>query len=252
AFAAVTFGLLPGFVGMLLQALPLVGALIALVAGIYALMTLYRALPVFLPIAEGDRTKHFVATFIAALVATLVLSALLGALLVGSVARDVSQRADAELDRISEQVDLGDEAAPRSLPDLLGVEGQVASIEDAADDDYTPPADGELTRAQVERTVRLLARTEEVRHESGKRLEAIADKSEGEGEEPSLGDLFTGIRGLVNIGTAEMQVIKAAGANWAEHEWVKQQLTNARLSPEDNAHNYELYQAFEEELENLL
>jgi hypothetical protein len=255
AFAAVTFGFLPGFVGMVLQALPFVGALIMVIAAIYALMTLYRALPVFLPIAEPDRLKHFIATFLAALVASLVLSALLGAILLGSAADQARDRVDAGVDALEAQIEAAD-ASERSLPELLGVDAQIDSVQSATTDEFDPPGHGRLTAAQVARTVKLLQRTAKLREDSGSRLKELAERADdGSGEEPSLGDLFKGIRGLVDVGTAEPQVVKAAGANWAEHEWIKQQLINARLSPDSSdtaEHNYELYEAHAEVLEELL
>lgn len=255
AFAAVTFGFLPGFVGMVLQALPFIGALIMVIAAIYALMTLYRALPVFLPIAEPDRLKHFIATFLAALVASLVLSALLGAILLGSAADQARDHVDASVDALEEQIEAAD-ASERSLPELLGVDSQIDSVQSATTDEFDPPGHGRLTAEQVARTVKLLQRTEKLREDSGSRLKELAERADsGTGEEPSLGDLFKGIRGLVDVGTAEPQVVKAAGANWAEHEWIKQQLINARLSPDSSdtaEHNYALYEAHAAELEDLL
>jgi hypothetical protein len=51
-----------------------------------------------------------------------------------------------------------------------------------------------------------------------------------------------------------MEVVKTGGGNWAEHQWVKEQLRVARIQKDINdavAHNYELYLEFEDELRDL-
>ena len=51
--------------------------------------------------------------------------------------------------------------------------------------------------------------------------------------------------------TSEMEVVKSAGGNWAEHMWVQESLRTAWIQKDINdtvSHNYELYQEFEEEL----
>jgi len=51
-----------------------------------------------------------------------------------------------------------------------------------------------------------------------------------------------------------MEVVKSSGGNWAEHEWVKQQLRVARIQQGEGsdaiAHNYSLYKKYQEELDN--
>jgi hypothetical protein len=52
-----------------------------------------------------------------------------------------------------------------------------------------------------------------------------------------------------------MQAVKSGGGNWAEHEWIKRQLFEARLHEDLNdktAHNFELYQKYEEQLKDWL
>jgi hypothetical protein len=51
-----------------------------------------------------------------------------------------------------------------------------------------------------------------------------------------------------------MEVVKTAGGNWAEHQWVKAQLETARIQKDLNettAHNYGLFQEFQSEIERL-
>lgn len=253
AFAAVTFGFLPGLVGSVLGALPWIGWLLMLAAMVYALMTLYRAIPVFLPVSQENRVKHFVATFLASLVATMVLSTILGTLFVSSRVIDARSDFESNMNALEEQLDAADNG--QGIPDLLGMGGQVDYLEAASADEYDPPRNGKLKSAQVERTVRYLQRTAELRERTGDRLKQIAERSEGGDESPSLNDLFKGIRGAMTVGTAEMQVVKADGGNWAEHEWVKNALYQAQTHRDLNEiteHNYALYQKYQEALDELL
>ena len=52
---------------------------------------------------------------------------------------------------------------------------------------------------------------------------------------------------------AEMEIVKTAGGNWAEHMWVKEQLRVARVQRGEGSealqHNYKLYQKYRDELQ---
>ena len=51
--------------------------------------------------------------------------------------------------------------------------------------------------------------------------------------------------------TSEIEVVKSAGGNWAEHQWVRESLRTAWIQKDINdtvAHNYELYLEFEDQL----
>jgi hypothetical protein len=75
-----------------------------------------------------------------------------------------------------------------------------------------------------------------------------------EDKEPSLTDVFGGVGDAIRLSTAEMEVVKTAGGNWAEHHWVKAQLETARIQKDLNettAHNYGLFQEFQSEIERL-
>jgi hypothetical protein len=53
------------------------------------------------------------------------------------------------------------------------------------------------------------------------------------------------------LGTIEIEIVKTAGGNWAEHQWVKQSLRTAWLQKDSSdavAHNYALYQEYEDHL----
>ena len=67
-----------------------------------------------------------------------------------------------------------------------------------------------------------------------------------------MAEAMSGLAGVANITNAEMEVVKTGGGNWAEHQWVREQLYVARIQKNINEtveHNYELYQEFEDELD---
>ena len=87
------------------------------------------------------------------------------------------------------------------------------------------------------------------------KLAAEMNAKQKAGESPSMADIgkmYTGAGGLMVANNAEMEVVKSGGGNWAEHEWVKQQLRIAHIQQGDgsdaNAHNYKLYKKYEDDL----
>ncbi len=116
----------------------------------------------------------------------------------------------------------------------------------ASQDTYQPPDDGRLTESQVKSFARTLERTAALRERLGSQLETMEEK------EPSLGDIFSGVNDAVRLGTAEMEVVKTAGGNWAEHQWVKNQIEIARVQQDSTPaveHNYELFLEYQDQIE---
>jgi hypothetical protein len=68
--------------------------------------------------------------------------------------------------------------------------------------------------------------------------------------------MYQGMGSVMSLNTVEMEVVKTGGGNWAEYQWVRDQLRAARLQRGEGsdalAHNYELYGEFEERLEGVL
>ena len=230
AFAALSLAMVPAVVGGILSPLPWLGWLIGLVAGIYSLVLLYQFIPVFMVVPEAKRVLHFVVSLVVAIVVNLVVAGLLGAMF------------GPDLDDY-----LSESAVPEASGGLLGdFERQANVAEQAAADTYQPPASGRLTEAQVKAYARTLERTAALRERLGRQLE----KMEQEG--PSLGDIFSGVQDATRLATAEMEVVKTAGGNWAEHQWVKNQIETARIQKDSSPaveHNYELFLEYKEQIE---
>jgi|GEM_PF-837136 len=292
AFAALTFASIPAAIGGVVGTLPFIGWLIALAGFIWTIMLLWQSLPVFLDIPLERRTGHFFATLAVSLIGMIFTGFLFaaiglsGAMLSMSSDDSSSSRidydpADAYKQRNSTSVNSSSSSnkgsnssrsatAPRpassnsssgstttttvakdSGAGFFGFGREVDYLESANLDTYAPPVDGMLQEAQVERTAKFFAAAGRIREASTESFKKLEDKDNS----PSLGDFVKGMKGLVGAGTAEMQAVKSGGGNWAEHEWVKKQLFEARIHQDLNnttAHNYELYQAYEEQIKDWL
>jgi len=230
AFAALSLAMVPAVVGGILSPLPWLGWLIGLVAGIYSLVLLYQFIPVFMVVPEAKRVLHFVVSLVVAIVVNMIVAGLLGAMF------------GPDLDDY-----LSESTVPESTGGLFGdFERQANVAEQASQDTYEPPANGRLTEAQVRAYARTLERTAELRERLGKQLESM------EQEGPSLGDIFSGVKDATRLATAEMEVVKTAGGNWAEHQWVRNQIEIARVQQDSTPaveHNYELFLEYREQIE---
>ena len=64
--------------------------------------------------------------------------------------------------------------------------------------------------------------------------------------------MMKGANEVGGLATAEMEVVKEEGGNWAEHGWVAQTLMTASRQKNTNdavAHNYALYQKYADQLD---
>lgn len=229
AFAALSLAMIPATIIGILSPLPWIGWLIGLAAGIYSLVLAYQFVPVFMSVPEENRVKHFVVSILVGLVINFLIAGMLGALFAPDIARDFSAGRDS--------------GAEHGV--LGGFERQANIAEQAANDRFDPPADGRLTRRQVAAFADTLAKTAALRE----RLTATLQRTE---EGQSLTQMFGGVRDAVRLSTAEMEVVKTGGGNWAEHQWVRNQLETARIQQDINPavkHNYELFLEYREAIE---
>jgi hypothetical protein len=232
AYAVVALAIIPAAVGTALGPLPWFGWLIGLGLGVYSLLLAYRFVPVLLELPEEARVKHFVISIVAAIVVNIIVSATVGSMLFGG--------------DNSERYPQGPEGSDHTFGVLDGLERQAGFAEQAANDTFDPPSDGELSSKQVERYVEVLKKTAVLRERLNKRFESIDE------DNASFSDLFDGVNDAVRLSTAEMEVVKTAGGNWAEHLWVKNQLEVARVQQDINdavEHNYQLFREFQEQIE---
>jgi hypothetical protein len=236
-YALVALAIVPAALGNAVGALPWLGWLLSLGLGIYSLMLAYRFVPVFIDgLPEASRVKHFVVSIIAAIVVNVVVSMMLGAMFAPALMSSATFN-----DRAG--------AVSNTGVGLFGGVGRQAEIADAAAmDQFDPPADGMLNDAQVRAYADALKKTTDLRERLSKSFEKL-DEKEGE---PSISDVFSGANDAMRMSTAEMEVVKSAGGNWAEHQWVRGQIEVARIQQDLNAttqNNYDLFLKYQSEIE---
>ncbi|MEZ5550611.1 MAG: Yip1 family protein [Pseudomonadales bacterium] len=231
AYALVALAIIPAAIGTAVNPLPWLGWLLGLAAGIYSLVLAYRFLPLYLEIPEGSRVKHFALSIAAALVVNILVSLMLLPVF-GPAMMDSG----------------ADGTAPVTGGMLGGFERQAEFADAASKDTYRPPEDGRLTDRQVRSYVDALGKTQVLRERLMESMKTTGDS------DPSLSEIFSGVGGAVRLSTAEMEVVKSAGGNWAEHQWVGGQIETARIQQDLNettAHNYALFKKYQQEIEAL-
>jgi hypothetical protein len=243
--AAITLALVPGYVGQALSGVPFIGWLLTLGLAIYSLVLLWRIIPLYLKVPDGKRAPHYIVSLIACIVASFVLSSV--------VSRIFGYSPGDAMDRFSDSTVVGADGGGF----LGGIARQAELMAAAEEDRYDPPRDGLVTDRQVQEFARVMARVREVSVERGERLREIAERAEQD-EQVSLRDLgsfVSGMNEVAGLGTIEMEVVKSAGGNWAEHRWVEQTLRTAWLQKDVNetvARNFALYEEYEDELREFI
>jgi hypothetical protein len=245
AFAAVSLAMIPAWVaGIVGAAIPWVGALIGLAGAVVALVFLYQIMPLALGVPDSKRVLHFVVSIVAVLVINVVVATVLG---VGRMGAGASS------------YDLGDGRDSNTAPGMFGEIGRQAGLIAAAGEDrYEPPDDGMVSREQARWVADVAGKSQQTYEEEMARLKKLGEEID-DSDDPSPADLakmYRGMGSVMSLNTVEMEVVKTGGGNWAEYQWVREQLRTARLQRGEGsdalAHNYELYGEFQERLEGVL
>jgi len=248
AFAAVSLAVIPAWVaGALAGLIPYLGFLIAMAGGILSLVFLYRIMPLALDVPDDKRVLHFVVSLVAVFIINMIIGLTLG---LGSAGNQY---------RSSEYSEDHSNGGKTASSGVVGeAVRQTELVEAASADRYDPPSDGELDEEQVEDFVSVLRKTRALHAEYAEKMDKLAEEikaKEAAGETPSMADfgkMYAGATGVMSANNAEMEVVKSGGGNWAEHEWVKQQLRVARIQQgegsDEIAHNYKLYNKYKDRL----
>lgn len=251
AFAAVSMAAVPAWVAGIAGALiPWVGMLISLAGGIVTLVFLYKIMPQALGVPDAKRVLHFVISLVVIIIANMILVSVLG---LNSMRGGFSGS-----DYVTGENSSGTPVASGMFGEL---ERQGRLMDAAAADVYDPPEDGMLTEDQVENYVSVMKKVKVAQERYSKEIQALSeemDKKQDNGETPSVADIskvYQGVGTAMGANNAEMEVVKTADGNWAEHQWVKEQLRVAQLQlgegSEELEHNYALYQEYADELQGL-
>ncbi|MBE9549351.1 MAG: YIP1 family protein [Proteobacteria bacterium] len=248
AFAAVSLAAIPAWVAGILAALvPFIGFLIALAGGIMSLVFMYKIMPLALGVPDNKRLLHFIASLVVIFIINLIVGSIIGIGTIGSTGYN----------EVYTKSSGGSRSSGGS--GLVGQMERQARLMDSAEADvFNPPANEELSDSQVRKYVKVLDKTRAIHKEYADKMQKYTDElkaKEDAGEEISFSDLtkmYSGAGSIVGANNAEMEVVKTGNGNWAEHSWVKEQLRIAQIQQGDGsdaiAHNYSLYQKYEDQL----
>lgn len=244
--AATSLAFVPGYLGQALNWLPWIGTVVALGLVIYALVLLWRIIPVYLEVPEDKRTGHYIMSLIATLITMILISMVMRPIIAPSM---------------PDMPGFSNAASGDGAPGVGGFVGEAmrqGELMAAAEEDrYQPPSDGKLSESQVREFVRVARRAREIMEERGERIRELSERADNN-EQLSMSEMSEMIGGattMIGLNTVELEVVKTAGGNWAEHEWVKNSLRTAYVQRDINetvAHNYELYQQYEDELQSFV
>jgi hypothetical protein len=248
AFAAMSLVAIPAWVaGIIGAAIPWLGGLISLAGAIVSLVFLYKIIPLAWEVPEGKRVLHFVVSLVAVLVINIVIASVLGVGRMGAGAGnyDLGER--------------GSERGSSSMPGMFGEIGRQAElVARASEDRFEPPSDGMVSRQQARWVADVMGKANQAYEEEMARLKKLSEEMDDK-DDPSPADMarmYQGMGTVMSLNTVEMETVKSGGGNWAEYQWVKEQLRSARLQrgegTEALAHNYALYQEIEDSVQGKL
>jgi len=237
--AATSLAFVPGYVGQALTWLPWIGGLLAFGLFIYALVLLWRIIPIYLEVPDGKRAAHYIVSLIACLVTMFIIGQLASGILYPGIDDFTGVRS----------TDRGSTSSGM----FGGIMRQAELMEAAEEDRYAPPDDGELTESQVENFIDVMQKTRAIMLEKEQRLRELA-KNADKDEDISFSDmseLMSVSTQIAGMNTTEIDVVNTGDGNWAEHQWVRESLRTAWIQKDINdavKHNYSLYQKYEDQL----
>ena len=243
--AATSLAFVPGYLGQALSWLPWIGTLLAIVLFIYALVLLWRIIPVYLDVPDSKRTAHYIVSLIATVITMIIISVVMRPIMA-----PVMPTPD-----FSESTSDG---GPAGVGGFMGEAMRQGELRAAAEEDrYDPPSDGKLSENQVREFARVAQRAGEIMDEKSERIRELAERADNDEElsMSEMSEIMGGATTMMGMNTIELEVVKSAGGNWAEHEWVKNALRTAYIQKDINeavAHNYALYQEYEDELQGFV
>jgi len=243
-FAALSLAAIPAYIGSIIGALPMIGWLLSLVLGIFSLVLLYKIIPSYLEVPEEKRVVHFIASLIATFILVLIVNMIFGM---------DTDKAGA-FDSGSQSMTTSSSSVSSGF--LGGFGKQVELIENAENDRFSPPSDGKVTENQMANLIIILQKTAEYRDSQAEKLKKLDEdmKDKKDFSFSDIGKLTSGLGSVMGTANAEMEVVKTAGKNWAEHQWVKEQLRIANIQKDISdsvKHNYALYQKYADQLGGL-
>ena len=107
--------------------------------------------------------------------------------------------------------------------------GTTELLNEAAKDEYNPPADGRLTDSQVQMYLKVREHEKKIAQVAKDELKQHAEKADKSGEK-SLAGLMEGFKAMGSVAdvlTADIRAAKELGYNSAEYSWIKEKVLEA-------------------------
>lgn len=255
--AATALAFVPAYIGQALAPLPWIGGVLAFGLVIFSLVLLWKIIPLYLEVPNGKRAFHYISSLATTVVLMMLLSIIVSPMVYGTGKNSplaelgLSQHArDSSFSASS-----GDDTQAVPSIEMFGDSIRRSELlKEAMSDTYAPPADGRLTEHQVQAYVAVLQQVTRLREVAADDIQAAARKADADGE-MSIGDLGTAMKvgnQMGTLATAEMDLVKQDGGNWAEHRWTAQALLMASRQKNTNesiAYNYALYEKYAAQLQ---
>lgn len=254
--AATTLAFIPGYLAQVVTWLPWIGGLLSLALGVFSLVLLWKIIPLYLEVPDGKRAAHYFVSLAAIIVAGFLLSRAVAP-------NDYAEIADTPFARMAESAldvestpggqdpSLRDSAVRTPTSDFVSDAMTTSRImRAAAEDKYTPPDDGRLSEQQVITYLAHVGAAGEEYRQKMENINAVSSDLQGDGD-VSMADISQMMKAANaggGIAVVEINAVKKAGGNWAEHQWVRQTLVTAGRMQNANpttAHNYALFQKYD-------
>jgi len=120
-------------------------------------------------------------------------------------------------------------------------------MEEVAKDEYTPPADGRLTDAQVQMYLKVREHEKKIAQVARDEMKKHVETAEKKGDK-SIGGMLEGFKALgsaADFMTADIRAAKDLGYNTQEYLWVKQQVLAASTAQMAEQFNKSMQQNFD-------
>lgn len=117
-----------------------------------------------------------------------------------------------------------------SIEENLAETGTLDVLEEASEDVYEAPADGELTEGQIEMYLAVQERAVKIRKVTAERLREQEKEREAKGEKAGFMDAMRSLGDASDFVTAEIRAAKELGHNSAEYQWVQEKVMEAQVA----------------------
>jgi hypothetical protein len=229
---------IPSLIGQVLGTIPYIGWIIALGLGIYSLVLLYKAIPIFLNVPLAERVKHFILFMIGAFVVSVLINMSFGRLftsenMIQNIESDIIKEANTPVVKhksSEKKMTKPENPLEDYVESMTKGDYNKEVVEATAQDTFTPPEDGKLRKEQVEKFLILAQKVKKVEQEQASKLKEKYEKKE-KSDDFSISDFFNGLKDISNMATLELKVVKANGGNWAEYQWIKDRIREAYYTP---------------------